>query len=123
MSFVPPFQIENFAAYCDSLKRVDVDLGYVMYTNEHAGNGMPAARSISSHQLEAAQAYIDFPSDETFIRLVKMGALLDTEWDRNTQHWVLIAFEGWEALHRAFSHLHVKSCQALQELTGLSDLP
>ncbi len=123
MSALSPFQIEDFEAYCNSLKRVDVDLGYVMYTNQHASNGRPAARCISSLQLEAAQAHIDSPSDETFIRLVKLGALLDTEWDRNTRHWVLIAFEGWEVLHRAFNQLHNKSGKALQELTGLSDLP
>lgn len=123
MTLLSPFPIEDFEAYCNSLKRVDVDLGYIMYTNHHASNGHPVARIISVHQLEAAQAYIDSPSDQTFIRLVKLGALLDTEWDRNTQHWILIAFEGWEVLHRAFSHLHNKSGQALQELTGLSDLP
>lgn len=123
MSVLPPFQIDNFEAYCGTLKRVDVDLGWVMYTNQHASNGLPAARCITSHQCDAAQAYIRSPSDEAFIRLVKLGALLDTEWDRNTQDWMLISFEGWEALHRAFSHLHVKSCQALQELTGLSELP
>ncbi len=122
MSGLTPFQIDNFEAYCNTLKRVDIDPGYVMYTNRHAGNGLPAARCIGAHQLEAAQAHIDAPSDETFVRLVKLGALLDTEWDRNTAQWTIIAFEGWEVLNRAFTLLHTKSGQALLELTGLSDL-
>lgn len=117
-----PFQIENFESHCHGLKRVGIDPGFVMYTNHHASNGRPAARLISNDQLEAAQAYIDSPSDESFIRLVKLGALFDNEWDRKTGRWALIAFEGWEVLHKAFSHLHARSGQALQELTGLSDL-
>lgn len=123
MSSLSPFQIENFEAYCNSLKRVDIDPGYVMYTNHHASNDRPAARVISVHQLEAAKAYLENPSDETFIRLVKLGALFDTEWDRRTAHWNIIAFEGWEVLHRAFTHLYANSGHAMQELTGLSGLP
>ena len=123
MSSLSPFQIENFEGYCNSLKRVGIDPGYVMYTDHHASNGRPAARIITAQQLEAAKAYVENPSDETFIRLVKLGALFDTEWDRRTTHWNIIAFEGWEVLHRAFAHLHVKSGHAMLELTGLSDLP
>ena len=123
MSTPHPFQIENFEAYCNSLKRVGIDPGYVMYTNHHASNDRPAARIISGQQLEAAQAYIDYPSDETFTRLVKLGALFDNEWDRDTRHWEIIAFEGWDVIHRAFNHLYAKSGHALQDLTGLSDLP
>lgn len=121
MSSIAPFHIENFEGYCNSLKNVGIDPGYVMYTNQHASNGRPAARLISAYQLEAAQIYIAAPSDDSFIRLVKLGALFDNEWDRNTRHWEIIAFEGWEVLHKAFTHLHAKSGQALTELTGLSD--
>ncbi|MBS4051128.1 MAG: hypothetical protein KGZ69_07990 [Methylomonas sp.] len=121
MSSIPPFPIENFEGYCDNLKRVGIDPGYVMYTNQHAGNDKPAARLISREQLAAAQAYIAAPSDDTFAHLVKLGALLDTEWDRNTRRWEIISFEGWEVLHKAFNHLHTKSGQVLKELTGLSD--
>ena len=123
MPSVLPFPINNFDAYCNGLKRVGIDPGYVMYTNHHASNGRPAARLISSEQLDAAQAYINTPTDELFVRLVKLGALFDTEWDRKTSRWELIAFEGWEVLHKAFSHLYVKSNQTMMELTGLSDLP
>ncbi|MDD2738260.1 MAG: hypothetical protein PHR94_04955 [Methylomonas lenta] len=123
MTSLSPFQIENFEGYCNSLKRVDIDPGYVMYTNHHASNDRPAARAISAHQLEAAKAYLENPSDETFIRLVKLGALFDTEWDRRTVRWNIIAFEGWEVLHRAFAHLYAKSGHAMEELTGLSGLP
>lgn len=123
MSALSPFQIENFEGYCYNLKRVGIDPGYVMYTNHHASNDRPAARVISSQQLETAKAYVDNPTDETFTQLVKLGALFDTEWDRRTHHWDIIAFEGWEVLHRAFTHLHAKSGHAMLELTGLSDLP
>ncbi len=121
MSSTPPFPIENFEGYCDNLKRVGIDPGYVMYTNQHASNDKPAARMISGEQLEAARAYIASPSDDTFAHLVKSGGLFDTEWDRNTSRWEIISFEGWEVLHKAFNHLHSKSGQALMELTGLSD--
>jgi len=46
-----------------------------MYTSRHASNDKPAARLISADQLDAVRAA---PSDETFMRLVEMGALLDT---------------------------------------------
>lgn len=121
MSSIPPFPIENFVGYCNNLKRVGIDPGYVLYTNQHASNDKPAARLISSEQLEAARTYLDAPSDEAFMYLVRLGGLFDTEWDRNTSHWQIISFEGWEVLHKAFNHLHAKSGQALMELTGLSD--
>lgn len=123
MSSAAPFPIENFEDYCNNLKRVGIDPGYAMYTNQHASNDKPAARLISGHQLEAARAYIESPSDEAFVQLVKLGALFDTEWDRNTRHWEIISFEGWDVLHKAFNHLYAKSGQALLELTGLSDFP
>lgn len=122
MSTYLPFQLQNFAGYCDSLKRVGIDPGYVMYTNHHASNSKPAARLISAEKVELAKTYINSPSDETFMRLVEAGALFDTEWDRNTKQWEIIAFEGWEILHKAFSHLHAKASQSLTELTGVSDV-
>ncbi|MFI3184589.1 MAG: hypothetical protein QX198_01245 [Methylococcaceae bacterium] len=122
MSHLLPFQIENFEGYCHGLHRMGIDPGYVLYTSHHASNNQPAARLISAVQLDAVQAYRATPSDETFMRLVEMGALLDTEWDRNTTRWEIISFEGWEALHKAFSRLHLHAGQALLELTGLPDL-
>ena len=116
-----PFPIQNFEGYCNGLRRMGIDPGYVMYTSRHASNGQPAARLISVDQLEAAQAYLASPSDETFVRLVELGVLLDTEWDRRTNQWEIISFEGWEVLHKAFSHLYARSGQALMELTGVSD--
>lgn len=115
------FQFHNFEGYCQTLKRVGIDAGYVMYTNHHASNDKPAARLISGNDVELAKAYIGSPSDEIFRQLVEAGALFDTDWDRRTHHWELIAFEGWETLHKAFAHLQVKASQSLMELTGLSD--
>ncbi len=116
-----PFQFQNFDGYCHALRRVGVDLGYVLFTNHHASNNKPAARFMAESHEELARAYISNPSDENFRKLVEVGALFDTEWDRNTKQWQLIAFEGWEVLHKAFNHLHVKASQSLTELTGLSD--
>jgi hypothetical protein len=122
MSHNLPFQLQHFDAYCNELQRVGVEPGYVMYTNRHASNGQPATRLVSSDQLHAAEAYINSPSDQTFIQLVTLGVLFDTEWDRNTQGWKLISFRGWEKLHNAFSHLLAKSDKTLIELVGLSSL-
>jgi hypothetical protein len=122
MSHQPQFPIENFNAYCAGLRRVGLDTGFVMYTNQHAANHLPAARLLTREHLQAAQNYLAAPSDEGFTYLVRTGVLLDTVWDRRTEHWQIIAFEGWEALHTAFNHLHAKSKQALLELTGVSDL-
>ncbi|MGR8931438.1 MAG: hypothetical protein ACU836_12420 [Gammaproteobacteria bacterium] len=115
------FPLRNFENQCANLKRVGIDPGYVMYTNHHAGNNRPAARLLSSEHLDAAIAYIDAPSDENFMALVKAGVLFDTEWDHLTKHWKIVSFEGWEVLHKAFSHLHFKATQAMTELTGISD--
>ena len=118
-----PFQLRNFEAYCHSLHRVGIDPGYVMYTNTHASNHKPAARVISACHLEAAQAHISSPSDQTFMQLVQIGALFDNEWDRNTGRWHIIAFEGWEVLHLAFSHQHAKAAESFTDMTGgISDL-
>jgi hypothetical protein len=117
-----PFPIENFAGYCTGLRRVGLDLGFIMYTNQHASNHHPAARLLPRVHLQAAQSYADSPSDEGFKYLVTTGVLLDTEWDRRTEHWQVISYEGWEVLHTAFNHLHTKYKQALLELTGVSDL-
>ena len=122
MPHLLPFQIQNFEGYCNGLHRMGIDPGYVMYTSHHASNDQPAARLISADQLDAVYEYRASPSDETFMRLVEMGALLDTEWDRKTKRWEIISFEGWEVLHKAFSRLHLHSGQALMELTGVSDL-
>jgi len=121
MSSQAPFPIEQFKNYCDSLARVGIDPGYVLYTNQHASNNRPAARMVSSAQLAAVRRHLNSPGDESFVELVKAGVLFDNEWDRNTCHWELIAFEGWEVLHKAFLHLHVKAGNALTDLTGLSD--
>ena len=115
------FPIRNFEEYCDNLKRVGVNPGYIMYTNHHAGNNKPAGRLVSAEHLDAAIAYVDTCSDENFMRLVQAGVLFDTEWDRKTKYWEIISFEGWEVLHKAFSHLHFKATQAMTELTGISD--
>jgi hypothetical protein len=122
MSHNLPFQLQNFDAYLNELQRVGIEPGYVMYTNHHASNGQAATRLVSSDQIEAAETYINSPSDQTFIRLVALGVLFDTEWDRNTQHWELISFHGWEKLHNAFSHLLAKADKTLIELVGLSSL-
>jgi hypothetical protein len=121
MPSLAPFPLDNFESYCDSLARVGIDPGYVLYTNRHASDNKPAARLISTAQLAAARAHISSPSDDTFVELVKAGVFFDTEWDRNTTTWQLIAFEGWETLHKAFQHLHFKAGSAFTELTGLSD--
>ncbi|MGD0962013.1 MAG: hypothetical protein ABSB19_19565 [Methylomonas sp.] len=117
-----PFPLENFENYCKGLHRVGVEPGFVMYTNSHAGNHLPAARILPAIHMEAARAYIDNPTDAAFKKLVAAGVLLDTEWDRNSENWRLIAFEGWEVLHMAFSRLHVKAADILQDLTGVNDL-
>jgi len=118
MNHVLPFPLENFDGYCRDLYTLRLNPGYVMYTNRHANNNQPAARLIPADQLEAATAYIDAPSDETFMRLVQLGALLDTEWDRKTSHWVIVSFEGWEVLHKAFSRLNVRAERSMMELVG-----
>lgn len=120
MPHLLPFQIQNFEGYYNGLQRMGVDPGYVLYTNCHASNEQPAARLISVDQLDAVQAYMVSPSDETFKRLVELGALLDTEWDRRTTQWEIISFAGWEVLHKAFSRLYINSEHALVELTGVS---
>ncbi len=117
-----PFVIQHFEQYCNELQRMGIEPGYVMYTNHHAGNGEPATRLVLADQLEAAEAYISAPSDQTFMRLVAIGVLFDTEWDRNTRRWQIISFAGWEKLHHAFSQLLTKADQTLVELTGLSSL-
>ena len=117
-----PFQLHNFEGYCNGLHRVGIDPGFIMYTNHHASNDQPVARLLSAGQLEAAKDYIASPSDETFKRLVEIGVLLDTEWDRGTEQWEIIAFEGWEVLHTAFNRLHAKSRKTMTELIGVSDL-
>ncbi len=122
MSTYLPFQLQNFETYCETLDRVGINPGYVMYTNHHASDNKPAARLISGNHIDAAKAYIDTPSDENFSRLVEAGALFDTEWDRRTKQWEIISFEGWEVLHKAFSHLHAKASKSLTELTGVSDI-
>jgi hypothetical protein len=122
MSHLLPFQIENFSAYYYALQRVGIDPGFIMYTNHHASDDLPAARLMATNQIGAAQNYITSPTDESFRRLVELGVLLDTEWDRETQHWEIISFQGWEALHQAFSRLHAKSQQSLKDLTGGSEL-
>ena len=121
MSTLPLFPIAHFETYCDSLARVGIDPGYVLYTNQHASNNRPAARMLSASQVSAARQHINSPSDESFVKLVQAGVLFDNEWDRNTRHWELIAFEGWEVLHKAFSHLQFRAGNALTDLTGLSD--
>jgi len=122
MSHQIPFPLENFESYCQGLHRVGVDPGFVMYTNHHAGNHQPAARFLDTNHFKVAKNYINHPDDESFKQLVAAGVLLDTEWDRNTEHWLLIAFEGWEVLHAAFSRIYVKSGKTLQELTGVNGL-
>ncbi|QWF71465.1 hypothetical protein KEF85_03005 [Methylomonas paludis] len=121
MSRQIPFQLENFSGHCDTLLRVGIDPGLVLYTNQHASNGKPAARLLADADRDIVQAYLNAPSDEVFKRLVAQGVFLDTEWDRNTSNWQIIDFAGWEVLHDAFSRLHAKSDKALQTLTGLSD--
>lgn len=120
MSTNLPFQLQNFEGYCDSLRRVGIAPGYVMYTNHHASNNKPAARLVPENHKDAVKAYIHESSDENFRRLVKASVLFDTEWDRQTKHWEIITFEGWEVLHKAFSHLHAKVSRTLTGLTGIS---
>ena len=116
------FHLKHFDAYCDELQRVGVEPGYVLYTNHHASHGQPAARLVTAEQLSTVEAYITAPTAEAFIQLVALGVMFDTEWDRNTQHWQLISFHGWEKLHTAFSHLLAKVDKTLIELGGLSSL-
>lgn len=122
MSTYIPFQLQNFEGYCESLKRVGINPGYVLYTNHHASDNKPAARLISGKHVDMTKTYLHDPSDENFSKLVEAGVLFDTEWDRRTNHWEIISFEGWEVLHKAFSHLHAKSSRSLTELTGISDV-
>ncbi len=118
MNHVLQFPLQNFATYCNDLHKLNLDPGYVMYTNRHAGKDQPAARLISPNHLEAALAHIDAPSDETFMQLVRLGALLDTEWDRRTDNWALISFEGWDVLHNAFCRLNLRVEKSMLELIG-----
>lgn len=122
MTHLIPFPLEHFENYCNTLQRVGVDCGYILYTNHHASNHQPASRMFMAEQMDAVQAYLDTPSDQTFRHLVEIGVFLDTEWDRETKIWQTISFQGWEILHDAFSRLYAKSGESLQELTGLSDL-
>ncbi|MGY6275436.1 hypothetical protein [Methylomonas sp. MgM2] len=122
MSAYLPFQLQNFANYCDSLRRVGIDPGFVLFTNHHASDNKPAARPIFGDHIDLAKSYIQTPSDEGFRKLVSAGVLYDTQWDRQTKYWEIISFEGWETLHKAFSHLHAKASQSLTELTGVSDV-
>lgn len=121
MSHLLPFQIENFKNFCDGLERVGIDPGYVLYTNQYAGNNLPAARLVSGEQVSLARDYIQAPNEELFKRLVASGVMFDTEWDFATRNWQIISFEGWEVLHLAFSHLHAKSSSMLTDLIGVSD--
>lgn len=116
------FQVYEFENYCNILNRIGIDPGYLMYTNHHASNDKPSARQISTEQLHAAKAYIDNPTDENFIQLVKLGVLFDNEWDRKTSKWMLISFDGWEVLHKAFTHLLMHCEQSEVEMTGVSNL-
>lgn len=119
MSHPFPFPLPNFGAYCSSLQRVGVDPGFVMYTNEHAGSRQPAARLLPGAFADLARSYIDAPSDAGFQRLVEAGVLLDTEWERVTAHWEIIAFTGWEVLHASFNRLYGKSRLALVQMGGV----
>jgi hypothetical protein len=116
------FPLQNFENYCNELQRVGIEYGYVLYTNHHASNGRPATRLVPADQFDAVQNYLTSSSDETFTILVKMGVLFDTEWDRNTRHWVIISFDGWEKLHHAFERLLNKADEKLLTMTGLSSL-
>ncbi|OAI05418.1 hypothetical protein [Methylomonas methanica] len=118
MSHVLQFPLQNFDAYCNDLHKLNLNPGYLLYTNRHAGNDQPVARLIPPDQLEVALAHIDAPSDETFKQLVRVGALLDTEWDRKTENWVIVSFEGWEVLHKAFSRLNQRVEKSMMELIG-----
>ncbi|MBD9357441.1 hypothetical protein [Methylomonas albis] len=118
MSHVLQFPLQDFDAYCTDLHKLNLNPGYLMYTNQHAGNNQPAARLIPPSQLEAALAHINAPSDETFKHLVQLGALLDTEWDRKTDNWVIVSFEGWEVLHKAFCRLNLRVEKTMMELIG-----
>lgn len=122
MSHALKFPIQNFDYYCDELQRLGIEPGFVLYTNHHASNGLAETRFVSANQLDAVETYLASPSDQTFIPLVKMGVLLDNEWDRNTRHWALISFNGWEKLHHAFERLLNKADQGLINLSGLSSL-
>ena len=120
MSHQIPFKLNNFETYCQTLDRVGVDPGFLLYTNSHASNHKPVARLLHVEQLSAAETYIANASDEHFKRLVALGVFIDTEWERDTEHWSIISFSGWEVLHTAFNRLHVKSSEHLQQLTGIS---
>ncbi|WP_020482675.1 MULTISPECIES: hypothetical protein [unclassified Methylomonas] len=118
MSQMLQFPLQNFDAYCQDLHKLQLNPGYIMYANRHAGNDQPAARLIPPNQLEAALAHIDAPSDDTFKQLVRLGVLLDTEWDRSTENWVIVSFEGWEVLHKAFCRLNMRVEKSMMELIG-----
>jgi len=113
-----PFPLKNFDAYCRDLDKLRLNPGYVMFTNRHANNQQPAARLIAPEQLEAALAYINAPSDATFMEAVQLGVLLDTEWDRRTDQWVIVSFDGWEVLHRAFCRLNGRAEATMMALIG-----
>jgi hypothetical protein len=118
MSNMLQFPLQNFDAYCKDLHKLQLNPGYLMYTNRHAGNNEPAARLIPPNQLDAALAHIEAPCDETFMRLVALGVLLDTEWDRKTDNWVILSFDGWEVLHKGFSRLNQRVEKTMKELMG-----
>lgn len=118
MNHALQFPLQNFDAYCSDLHKLKLNPGYVMYTNRHAKNDQPAARLIPPDHLRAALAHIDAPSDETFMQLVRLGALLDNEWDRRTESWAIVSFEGWEVLHKAFCRLNGRVEKSMLELIG-----
>lgn len=116
-----PFPVQHFKNYCDGLQRVGIQPGYIMFTNHHASNHRPATRLLDESQLTLAETHINSPSEETFKQLVASGVLLDTEWDYQTSSWQIIAFNAWETLHNAFTHLYAKSSETLEELVGVTD--
>ncbi|ATG91447.1 hypothetical protein [Methylomonas koyamae] len=118
MGLTLPFPFYGFADYCNELKALGVDPGYVMYTDRHANNGQPSARLVPAEHLPAALAYIEAPSDATFIDLVQAGVLVDTEWERHTTGWLVVSFTGWEVLHKAFSRLNAKLDHAVLDMAG-----
>jgi hypothetical protein len=117
-----PFPLENFESYCKGLHRVGVVPNFVLYTNTYAGNHQPATRVLPAAHFDIAQNYIANPTDEGFRVLVAAGVFLDNEWDRKSEHWVIIAFEGWEVLHTAFSRLYARFDHTLRDLTGVAGL-
>ncbi|MCQ8180486.1 hypothetical protein NP603_05155 [Methylomonas sp. SURF-1] len=118
MSMILPFPFYGFADYCNELKALGIDPGYVMYTDRHANNDQPSARLVAAEHLPAAQAYIEAPSDAAFVSLVQAGVLMDTEWERRTAGWLLVSFTGWEVLHKAFSRLNAKLDHSVLDMAG-----